>query len=404
MAVTLPQASTNSPVRVGAVCASGSASCGEHPVLSVTFFSTARVWGGAEEQTRLLARGLARRGHTCRFVVRRDSPVAERVGRDGFPVLTVFGSGRSPASLTEVRRHLRTTRPDVIHFVDPHAVTCGGLASLGLGIPARIAVRHNSFPIRSTLRYRWLCDRLICVCQAVAGVCRDSGVPDRMLRVVNNGCEITPDTHLDRSVVRAQLGVAERDFLALTVAHLNSCKGHAYLLDAMPLIAKEFPNIRLLLAGSGPLENQLRSQARQTGVDGMVRFLGFRDDVPGLLKAVDLFVLPSLAEGLSAVLLEAASAGCPVVSTTVGGAEELFAARHTQGQPSAWLVPPANAGALAHAMIEAIGANHERQTRAARAKERVPFVFSVKELVSNTLAVYREVMVQNVDASERHVS
>jgi glycosyltransferase involved in cell wall biosynthesis len=215
-----------------------------------------------------------------------------------------------------------------------------------------------------------------------------------MLRVVHNGCEPPPAFDLNRSAVRARLGLAEQDPLALTVAHLNSCKGHDHLLDAMLRVAREFPRARLLLAGSGPEEDRLRSHAAQIGVDNLVQFLGFRDDVAELLHTADLFVLPSLAEGLSAVLLEAASVGCPVVSTAVGGAKDLFATSRGQKQPLAWLVPPADVDALAESMMEALRDDRERKARAARARERVRSAFSVDALVANTLAVYREVIVQ----------
>ena len=155
--------------------------------LAITFFSAARVWGGAEEQTRLLAQGLRDRGHACRFVVRRGGRVAQRIRHEGFPVLTLPGTGRDPLAIWRARSHLRETRPDVVHFVDPHAITCGGLAAWRLPIPARVAVRHNTFPVRWPIRYRLLCDRVICVCQAVADVCRESAIPESMLRIVSNG-------------------------------------------------------------------------------------------------------------------------------------------------------------------------------------------------------------------------
>jgi glycosyltransferase involved in cell wall biosynthesis len=212
--------------------------------------------------------------------------------------------------------------------------------------------------------------------------------------VVNNGSEFRPPPRLDRFESRRELGLSEQAFLVLVVSHLNSCKGHEYLLRALPQIIRRNPRTELLLAGAGPQEQPLKKLVRQLGLDHVVRFLGFRNDVPALLKAADLLVLPSLAEGLSAVLLEAASAGCPVVTTRVGGAEDVFSPDAADGQPLAWLVAPADSDALAGAIVEAMENGTERKARAQRAKQRVRSEFGVDEMVTKTLAVYHEVMDQ----------
>ena len=109
----------------------------------------------------------------------------------GFETFTFAGNGRNPGALWRIRRYLRGLRPDVLHCNDPHALTGVGLAAVGLGIPARIAARRTSFPIRSPLPYRWLCDRVACVSREAARLCRDGGIPDAMLRVVHDG--VDPD-------------------------------------------------------------------------------------------------------------------------------------------------------------------------------------------------------------------
>src|SRR5262249_33566826 len=100
-------------------------------------------------------------------------------------------------------------------------------------------------------------------------------------------------------------------------------KGHRYLLDAMPTVLKCFPNCVLLLVGRGDLEVSLKEQAKRLGIEERVRFLGMRQDVPRLLAVMDMFVLPSLSEGLSMALLEAMASGKSVVATRVGGNPEL---------------------------------------------------------------------------------
>ena len=125
----------------------------------------------------------------------------------GFPVLTLPGTGRDPLAICVPGLTSCATRPDVVHFVDPHAITCGGLAAWRLPIPARVAVRHNTFPVRWPIRYRLLCDRIICICQAVADACRESAIPDSMLRLVHNGSVPSAGPPESRAVLRDRFGL-----------------------------------------------------------------------------------------------------------------------------------------------------------------------------------------------------
>lgn len=388
-----------------------SAVAAAHAPLNVTVFSTARVWGGAEEQTRLLAEGLRASGHTCRFVARRNSPVASRMAAAGFPTLQLSGTGRNPVSLWRARRLLRSHRSQVLHFVDPHAVTVGGLASWGMNVPARVYVRHNPFPIRRVSRYRWVCDRVICVCGAVAEVCCRSGLPASMLRVVPNGCTPASDPCVDRSELRRRLQLDPNAFVLLTAAHMNACKGHAYLLQAMPAVFRTHPEARLALLGSGPLEEELRRQAQSLGIAARVDFLGFRADVRQFMRAADLLVLPSLAEGVSAVLLEAMSERCPIVATAVGGTPELLRATEANSGrtideevPLAWVVPPADVAALQAAVLEALADPQTRLQRALRGEQVAKAEYAAETMVARTLAVYREVIEEQVHGRCRSAS
>jgi glycosyltransferase involved in cell wall biosynthesis len=357
----------------------------------VAIFSTARIWGGAEEQARLLAVGLRKRGHDCHIFARGDSPFATRLAQQGHTVTMFRGTGRGPVSLWQIRRRLRELRPDILHANDSSALTCSGLASLGLKAGIRVAVRHNSFPIHWPARYRQLCDCLICVAGAVAQVCRTSGLPETRLRVVHAGCPRRTLTSHHRTALRRSLGVADEELLLLSAALLNPCKGHAYLLDALAAVLRRKHNIRLLLAGDGPLAAQLKDQAMQAGIADRVHFLGFRQDVPELLRAADLLVMASLQEGICSVLIEAMLAGCPVVTTTAGGIPELLDDGNPH-QPLAWTVPPADTPALSSAMLDALNSGPERALRAQRARAHAEAQFTDDHMVDKTLAVYRDLL------------
>ncbi|MCO6458292.1 MAG: glycosyltransferase, partial [Pirellulaceae bacterium] len=332
---------------MNAACPLGAAS------LRVLLVSTQKAWHGGEDQAWHLASGLRARGHHCRILARSGGTFAARLARDDFEVVP-YSTSTPLASLAQARRLARGWRPDVVHFNDAHAVTRAGLALLGCRRLVRVAARRVDFPLRSAWPYRWLTDHVVCVSQAVSEVCRESGVPPHKLCVVHDGVDPRRVAAGDRQRGRDALDLGHSDLLLLTVARLTDHKGHRYLLEALPAILRQFPQVTLALAGDGELRESLAAQAERLGIAPSVRFLGFRHDVPDLLRAADLFVLPSHLEGLCTSIIDAMLADCPVVTTTAGGIPDLVGAREPGELPVAWSVPPRVPAALAAAVVQAL--------------------------------------------------
>jgi glycosyltransferase involved in cell wall biosynthesis len=211
--------------------------------------------------------------------------------------------------------------------------------------------------------------------------------------VVRNGCVPSAPSAVLRETWRRDHGLSADDEVLFTAALFNPCKGHRYLLAALPGIAQRHPRARLVLAGAGVLESELRRQVSAAGLEQRVVFLGYRRDVRSWMQAADLCVLPSLAEGIPAVLLEAMMEGCPVVATDVGGIGEVLD-RDGTSAPAAWLVPPADSAALSTAIGHALADAEERKARSFRAQERAGRLFSVDRMVRDTLHVYGEVLAE----------
>ena len=362
--------------------------------LRVALVSTERGWHGGEQQAYLLVRGLRDRGHTCRILARRGGAFAERTLDAGFPVDTFTGSGRGPLAISQIRRCLVRSRPHVLHMNDSHALTGAGLASFGLRVPARIASRRVHFPVRSATRYRYLCDRMLCVSRAVAEACRQSGIDSGRIVVVHDGVDPGRIAGGSRTRGRRTLGLHREQPLLLTVATLTECKGHVYLLEAMPQIVRRYPQVCLALAGDGELTGPLQQQAARLGVDANVRFLGYRSDVPDLIEAADLFVMPSHLEGLCSSLIDAMLAGRPIVTTTAGGIPDLVGNDRPNEPPLAWMVPPRDPAALAEAILEALGPGEECAERSQRAQRRAERRFTADHMVEATLAAYGQTLQQ----------
>lgn len=361
------------------------------PPLRVAIVSTEAGWYGGERQAFLLAKILLEKGHSCTAFVRRDGQLAKRLETAGIPIVTFRGRGRDPISLMSIRRELKRFDPDIIQFNDGQAMNSGPLASLGL--PAvRIASRRVDFPIRSVSRYKHGVDLVFCVSEAIKEVCISSGIPGPMLRVVAEGVDPSRMEAGDRNKGRTSLEVSDDVPLLLTVARISLHKGHEFLVEAMKGVAAERPDIVLALAGEGDLFESVKQQVLDLGLSGSIRFLGFRNDVPDLMKAADLFILPSVMEGLGTSVIDAMFAGTPIVTTEAGGIPELVRQREGEEGPCAWLVPAADPDAIRDAILEALQNREEREKRSERARERAVREYTAEAMVERTLAEFREAL------------
>jgi glycosyltransferase involved in cell wall biosynthesis len=229
-------------------------------------------------------------------------------------------------------------------------------------------------------------DRIICVSGAAFESYRAAGVPARKLRLVRNGIK-APEPGRVAAETRAGLGIEPGRPLLLTVARLTEQKGHRDLLAAAGEVHAHEPEAVFVLAGDGPLREELGALARRLGLEDSVLFLGQRSDVPDLLAAADAFVLPSLFEGLSLVVLEAMALGLPVVATRVCGNAEAI-----RDGVTGRLVPPGEPAALSAALLELLAdagqAGHWGSAGAACFQKE----FAAERMVQETLAVYRELI------------
>jgi glycosyltransferase involved in cell wall biosynthesis len=212
------------------------------------------------------------------------------------------------------------------------------------------------------------------------------GVPREKLRTIYNGIDVKTACCADDGVrVRHELGIPERTPVLGTIANLYPVKGHTFLLKAAAEVARAVPLAVWLLAGRGRLLGELEDEARRLGIADQVRFLGFRDDAAALLQAVNVFILPSLSEGLPVAVLEAMAAGKPVVATDVGGNREVI----VDGQ-TGFLVPPRDAGALAARTITLLTDKSLADRYGAEGQARVREEFSLERMVSAYEELYAE--------------
>jgi len=169
------------------------------------------------------------------------------------------------------------------------------------------------------------------------------------------------------------------------VGRLEEQKGHAHLLAALPELQRQIPALVMLLVGEGREEENLRRQVRDLGLEAYVRFLGTRRDLPEIYRALDLFVHPSLWEGLPLALLKAMGAGLPVVGTRVSGSQEAVV-----DGVNGCLVEPGDPEALARAILELHRHPETRQRLGDEARRTVEARYSLEAMLTRLEDLYLE--------------
>lgn len=323
-------------------------------------------------------------------ILRRRDALADRFDRAGIPLRFLARRRFDPRTLFDFRRLIRDEKIDVMHVQGYAAGTFGRLASAMTGVPCVLTV-HSVDPRYP--RYMGIADRLLAGRTARCLVMNESlrrfcvaacRVPAERIEKVPLGIDLSrfdPERAPSRAAARRALGIDPEATVVGTVTRLFEQKGNRYLLEAMAKV----PGATLVVAGDGPLRGELEGEAARLGIAGRVLFLGFRDDVPLVLRALDVAVIASLWEATPLTSFEALAAGAALVATRVDGLAETLEDGRT-----ALLVPPADAPALAAAIARLLSdaALRERLGAAARAESAS---YSIDAHVARLTAVYEAV-------------
>jgi len=351
--------------------------------------------GGAEDLVAAMVRGLAPERFTVSVAtLGPPGPVGDELRAHGYGVISLgldirrVPTGRVVGAL---RRLLQAGRPDILHTHLYHPNFYGRLAALGLGLPGVVAAVHNSYT-RVKFHRRvwnfllgWATDLILVGSPQVReDVRRYDGVPASRVRLMPYGISLAElDSGLSPQEARERLGLSGDGLVIGAVGRLEEQKGHAQLLAALPAIRREIPDLVVLLVGDGRQQEALRRQVRDLGLESMVRFLGTRRDLSEIYRALDLFVQPSLWEGLPLALLKAMGAGLPVVATRVSGSQEAVV-----DGVNGCLVEPGDPQALARAILELHRQPATRRRLGAAARRTVATQYSLGAMLQRLAELY----------------
>ena len=358
--------------------------------------------GGAES---LLVEHARRAGPGVEVLIcalNRGGPALEAARVAGARVFLLEKGGARWSGLQALIALMRRERVDVVNGHNPTGGIYGLAAARWSGVPVGIRTEHSLHapgrhsPIYPALERAgtWMADRVICVCEAVreSHVSRLGWARERFI-VITNGISEAPPAR-PREAVRAELGFGAETPLVIAVGSLTRQKSQHVLLEAMARLQQR--EARLLLAGEGPLREDLERRARELALGQRVRFLGARLDVADLYAASDVYALPSQREGLSISLLESMRAGIPAVATRVGGNGEAI-----EDGVSGRLVPVHDPAGMAAALDALIADRAGARAMGAAAEKRWRSRFTAERMVRETEALYRERLARRAPGERR---
>jgi glycosyltransferase involved in cell wall biosynthesis len=377
--------------------------------MKILYVITKSNWGGAQKHVFDLATTMKEKGHDVWVALGGNGLLKDKLEKAGIYTFSVAALGRniSPGkdagSFKEIWNIIRNKKPDVIHLHSPKAAGLGSLAGRLLRVKKIITTVHGwSFNESRPLYERAIIAFLSWVTMILSHTTVLLSEKEysqalyfpwvkNKLTLIPLGMKPAAFISVDGAkqtlskLIGMELGEYNRKTVIGTIAELHPNKGLPYLLNAMSLVAEQQPNVICVVIGDGEDKAALHMQIKELKLEKCVYLPGYLDNASEYLKAINIFVLPSVKEGLPYVILEAGSASLPVVATTVGGIPEII-----EDMKSGILIQPRNARELSHALSFMIEHPEDRKKYGTALKERVATKFSMDKMIWMIEGLYRE--------------
>src|SRR5215207_1199878 len=337
----------------------------------------------------------------CALQSKDGNPMAEEIRAMGIPVDCLnIRHLRDLNALPRLIGYLRGIGADLVHTQLEFANILGNLSAKSLRLPSVCTIHiMHSLDVKTKLKLhqkiewfvlRQFCDRVISVSEEARQYHIDiSGAAPRQVVNIYNGIDLSHYMNVNRDKerinVRTEFGIPSDANLLTTVAVLRPQKGIQFMVRALPAIIETSPNTYYLVVGSGSHQHALVEEAKKNRVTDRVLFAGMRKDVPRLLAASDVFVLPTLTEALPTVLAEAMAAKLPIVASRVGGIPEMV----TDGQ-NGCLVEPEDIHGLVSACNSLLSDAEQRAAMGAEGWKVVNRKFNIEQQVDQLEKLYFE--------------
>ncbi|MFH1572455.1 MAG: glycosyltransferase family 4 protein [Acidobacteriota bacterium] len=363
-------------------------------MITLLFMDTERVWRGGQDQLLTLLRGLREHKHRVHLICHPATLLEQRACDAGIGVHPL----RIPrelglVALLRLRKIIGSVRPQVLAFNTPRAIIVGNLASRRSSVRVRLIFRRVSFPLRQSIftrrKYTWGIDCIVAISDSIKKQLQAGGVPPARIRTIYEGLDLS--LYPDRE---ANGKPQDPSHIVIgTLASLSPEKGLDYLVEAASMIPRGQAHMRFVVVGEGECRRDLESRVQEKNLADIFQFTGFQGQTLAYLRSFDVFVLPSLSEGLSSAILAAMAASLPVVATDVGGIPELV-----RDGENGILVPPRDPAALAAALLRLSRNPEEARAMGQRGRRRVEEEFTLERKIRETEELCSSLLESNTAA------
>jgi glycosyltransferase involved in cell wall biosynthesis len=323
---------------------------------NLLFINSITVYGGGEVWMINSVNEFIKRGYNVTLVCKHESEILHHAKKSGIDVVPerIAGEG-DPVTIFKLVYLLSNRKIDLIITNTAKELRLSGIASKIAGRCKVIARQGIDFPLKNKLRYRFtynkLADAIVANSEATKKtILRNAPwLKPEKIKVIYNG--INPDNYSTEKTksLRDEFGFTRDDLIIGFVGRLSVQKGIKYMLEAFRIVSQKFDNIKLLIVGKGELEKFIIEFINENNLQKKILLGGFREDIPDIMRTIDVLLLPSLWEGFGIVLIEAMASGKPCVATDISSIPEII----SDGL-NGFLVPPENSEGLAKALINLI--------------------------------------------------
>ncbi|MDQ9170794.1 glycosyltransferase [Oxalobacteraceae bacterium R-40] len=355
-------------------------------------------YGGAR-QVAYIIEGLAKRGVENILACAEQAEVAAAIGRSAeIHQLPMHGDLDAGMAL-RLARLIRSLKPDLVHLHSRRGADLwGAVAARMAGVPCILSRRVDNPEARwlVALKYR-LYDHVITISEGIREVLLEEGVTPQKVSCVRSAVDATPYLNaVDPAAFRQEFGLPGNAMVIGMVAQLIQRKGHRYLLEAVQALRHDYPDLRIVLFGQGPLLGELENAVAVSGLSDIVRFAGFRKDLPAWLGGLDILAHPADMEGLGVSLLQASAAAVPIVASRAGGMPEAVLDGVT-----GLIIPPGDVAALTSALRRLLDDPGLRRRMGEAGRARILNEFSIDAMIAGNLSVYHAVLAQHAPGVRR---
>ncbi|MBT3881152.1 MAG: glycosyltransferase [Candidatus Scalindua sp.] len=349
--------------------------------------------GGLERVLTTIALNLNKeKYHVSVWCLSKGGFFADKLIEEGVDVKILnISTSRNPVGIYKLYKLLKYHRIDLIHTHAYSAGTIGRISAFLAGVSVIISHNHSVHDYYNKYYHfvEWLLslitDRIICVSDTVKRFTSETqGISAKRLVTIHNGindvCSVSGKAIVD---LKEELGILPEYTVIGTVTHMEEHKGILYLIQAASHLLRSRKDLIFLLVGDGAQEEELKKLCVNLKIEKNVIFTGERSDIPEMLSLIDIFVLPSVREGLGLSILEAMACGKPVIATNVGGIPEVV-----EDGVSGILVPPKEPDTLHGAIVELLDDKGKRDVMGLNGKRICDESFNVRTMVDKIEELY----------------